>query len=394
MSSSKKFTKHKKKYWRKGIDTKDIEESITEQRRQKLLHDLASNKKNDELFEIEGTPTYSQNKRRPLTSEYHCTNHSIITLPIHHNKMTTSDAMSSSEDEIDMPREEMCSYRNVTLAKNVKCRGLGSLRKNLIETKPIDIWSTEATINDKPLPQRPAGIKRNNIINNNSIANLELPHSGTSYNPLYTDHQNLLHRATKDEERKLEKYKKLCSSIKMTPMDHNDRERQWLIEATEGLENKEEEEKEEGEGSDENEVAVPKFVAKRKTRQQKRKEMAQKQLALVRKASKLERQRQSDFNRIKSMKKEIAARERSRLENLQRRALRKSLYKTLRIGKYKYEKPPIDVQLSSELCGSLRLLQGTGSSLMSDRFMSLQKRNMVVPKGPHCTVRKSTIKKR
>uniref|UniRef100_A0A1X7UD66 Ribosome biogenesis protein NOP53 n=1 Tax=Amphimedon queenslandica TaxID=400682 RepID=A0A1X7UD66_AMPQE len=154
---------------------------------------------------------------------------------------------------------------------------------------------------------------------------------------------------------------------------------QWMVELSQGLD--------EASSSDDDDAIddIPVNVRPpaRKTNKQRRKERLIRKTALLHKAMKREKMRMSDVYRIKSLKKEIAAKEHMVKEKMLKRLHQKQskLTATRRIGKYKYEKPPVDVQLSSELCGSLRLLQGRGD-FITDRYKSLQKRNMVEPKGP------------
>ncbi|XP_019860097.1 PREDICTED: uncharacterized protein LOC105314964 isoform X2 [Amphimedon queenslandica] len=152
----------------------------------------AIEKSNKELFVIarasDTLSDSSKEKSRALRSEYHCDNHSAVTLPAQNTKKrydnedNDKNECDSSEEEADVPQESMYNYINNVVANDVKTRAFNSLTNTLIEAKPVDIWANEGE-KGTPLPRRPGVVFRSNI------ANIEIPHSGTSYNPSFKDHQ-------------------------------------------------------------------------------------------------------------------------------------------------------------------------------------------------------------
>ncbi|ELW49170.1 Glioma tumor suppressor candidate region 2 protein [Tupaia chinensis] len=66
--------------------------------------------------------------------------------------------------------------------------------------------------------------------------------------------------------------------------------------------------------------------------------------------------------------------------------------KPRRLGRLKYQAPDIDVQLSSELSGSLRTLKPEGN-ILRDRFKSFQRRNMIEPRERAKFKRKYKVKR-
>ena len=89
----------------------------------------------------------SKGKSNALRSEYHCSNHSAVTLPKQGTKKRIDhDGNSiSSDDEPDVPQELMYNYVNHVTANDVKTRAFNSLTRNLIKSDPIDIWAKEGT---------------------------------------------------------------------------------------------------------------------------------------------------------------------------------------------------------------------------------------------------------
>ena len=84
---------------------------------------------------------------------------------------------------------------------------------------------------------------------------------------------------------------------------------------------------------------------------------------------------------MKSIKKELAKQEEKSTKRKFRKALKekKKQEGTLRLGFKRFETPDLELKLSHEVEGSLRLLKPEGS-LFDDRFKSLQKRNIIEPR--------------
>ena len=51
-----------------------------------------------------------------------------------------------SDDEIDIPKEALYAHVNTNLAKAVKCRGINSLRRQLINDSTFNIWDSKCSI--------------------------------------------------------------------------------------------------------------------------------------------------------------------------------------------------------------------------------------------------------
>ena len=99
------------------------------------------------------------------------------------------------------------------------------------------------------------------------------------------------------------------------------------------------------------------------------------------KKQKEENLKKNEFYRLKSIKKEVAGAEEKSIQRQYKRAFqqKKKAEGTLRLGFRRFEAPDIELKLSDEIEGSLRLLKPEGS-LFDDRFKSLQKRNIIEPR--------------
>lgn len=110
----------------------------------------------------------------------------------------------------------------------------------------FDLWSNEKElkINDtneyylrttnKIMPKKP----KNFDVKPSLLPAVELPHPGTSYNPTYEDHQDLLLKAHLVELEKLKKEEKIMRSLdaKIPKMTQEQIEKLWLKEMSTGLE--------------------------------------------------------------------------------------------------------------------------------------------------------------
>jgi len=67
------------------------------------------------------------------------------------------------------------------------------------------------------------------------------------------------------------------------------------------------------------------------------------------------------------------------------------MYKPRTLSKNKYEAPDLEVNLSEEICESLRTLKGEGN-LLEDRYKSLQRRNLIEPRVKEKRKRKYKLK--
>jgi len=97
---------------------------------------------------------------------------------------------------------------------------------------------------------------------------------------------------------------------------------------------------------------------------------------------KLQRIQQNEIFRLKSLRRKVDEETQQLDEKNKKRAddeAKRLKYATKRIGRLKYEEPEMDLKLSGELTSSLRTLKPEGN-ILTDRYKSLQKRNIIEPR--------------
>jgi len=214
---------------------------------------------------------------------------------------------------------------------------------------------------------------------------VDKPHPGSSYNPALDDHMGLLMEATKVEHKKLKKERRLQRQLKLPPKQDLVTPEIKMAEFKEGLGpvKSEDEDDEEPTDSEAYRPAVAAISAEnRKLKSVRRREKMRKQLEKDRKNEKLKRIRQSEIYRLRSIKKDLKRLDNESSEKRERKKRRKEILAKTRPAKLSaiaYEEPDIDLQLSTELRGSMLGLKPEGS-LLEDRYKSLQKRGVVEPR--------------
>ncbi|ELW71019.1 Glioma tumor suppressor candidate region 2 protein [Tupaia chinensis] len=212
-----------------------------------------------------------------------------------------------------------------------------------------DLWDVDNPL-DRPLVGQDAffleqtkkkGVKRPSRLHvkPSQAPAVEVTPAGASYNPTFEDHQSLLlaaHEVELQRQREAEKLERQESVFR----------EMW-----------------------------------RKTEQQRRREKAARMLRAQQAKLRAARLQHQELFRLRGIKMQVA----QRLAELARRQRQRQAWrlaeadKPRRLGRLKYQAPDIDVQLSSELSGSLRTLKPEGN-ILRDRFKSFQRRNMIEPR--------------
>jgi len=233
---------------------------------------------------------------------------------------------------------------------------------------------------------------------------VEKPHPGSSYNPALDDHTTLLFEATKMETRKMKHERRLQRKLKLPPTADLVTPEIKMMELKEGLASTKNEDDDESDDEEDEErpeletyrpAVAPVSSENRKLKSVRRREKLRKEQEKTRKNEKLKRIRQSEIYRLRSIKKDIKRIENERSEKKDKKKRRKERLAKIRPAKLSaisYEAPDIDVQLSTELRGSLLGLKPEGN-LLEDRYKSLQKRGVVEPRTMQNHRRKYKLKK-
>ncbi|XP_049643236.1 ribosome biogenesis protein NOP53 isoform X2 [Suncus etruscus] len=219
---------------------------------------------------------------------------------------------------------------------------------------------------------------------------VEVTPAGASYNPTFEDHQSLLLAAHEVELQRQKETEKVERQLALPPAEQAATPETTFQEMCQGLLEESDGEaepkgplQEPGEPSDGGAETAPIRSApgERKTEQQRRREKAARILRRQQAAVRAARLRHQELFRLRGIRAAVAQ---WLVERARRRELRKQRRLALdnqprRLGRLKYQAPDIDVQLSSELCDSLRTLKPEGN-ILRDRFKSFQRRNMIEPR--------------
>lgn len=274
--------------------------------------------------------------------------------------------------------------------------------QDIIERPFYDLWNPNNPL-DKPLvgqdvffleQTKKKGVRRPSRLHvkPSQVPAVEVIPAGASYNPTFEDHQALLREAHEVELQREKEAEKLERQLALPTAEQAATQESVFREMCEGL-------LEESDGEDEpgcaeqpeadggtaetspTGAAGPEKRMENKTEQQRRREKAARKLRVQQAALRAARLQHQELFRLRGIKAQVAR----RLAELARRREQRRLWrladanKPRRLGRLKYQDPDIDVQLSSELSGSLRTLKPEGN-ILRDRFKSFQKRNMIEPR--------------
>lgn len=213
-----------------------------------------------------------------------------------------------------------------------------------------------------------------------------MPHPGTSYNPSLKDHQALL-ELVKERELKIikkEEHLNRVTTEMFKKVSSDERDTFKLNELRSGLDDEESNEKgpDNDNDSDSNEyIAVnPPVEVKRKDKKARRKQKEQRALQLALEKKKQLKKQTADLHRLKKLNAEIKVMEKELSEQRAKKKEReeKKREEPHRLSKFAFEEEEVDINMPEEISGNLRNITPTGS-ILSDRYKSMQKRNIIAP---------------
>ncbi|XP_038072769.1 ribosome biogenesis protein NOP53-like [Patiria miniata] len=404
----KRVAKNRKKAWRKHSNIQDVEEFLEEQRQQMRTGGLASEKSDQDLFFEDKDAgklirTKSGKKRGPIQLKVDRRLRPDPRVPPvpkafpRKNKRSSKRILEMRAKESQgvigankqrrlKQSEEQRSLYQETRQKEKKRQEVGQAT--------YDIWGEDATKVIKKggieadehflreTKKKPKKLPPRYQDKPSKLPAVEIIAPGASYNPSLEDHQDLVNatyeielKKQKDEER-LERWHKIPKlSAKQVQETYIDEMSAGLFaeEADQGVEP--ETTKGEAEGVLPN---PPTTFENRKTKKRKRKEKELKEKEKQVKAEKLQRIRQNEVYRLRSIAKEISEKDAQfEAERMKREQRQKEMENVPRaVGHHKLEEEPMVIKLSDELVGSLRELKPEGH-LLRDRYKSFQKRNII-----------------
>ncbi|XP_073673969.1 ribosome biogenesis protein NOP53 [Garra rufa] len=403
----KRVNKNRKKNWNKFSDIQDVEEFLDDVRLQeRATGGLLAEKTDDSLFfvdvgekdkkdkDTQPETTAGKGKRsKPLRIDLILQSNSHIPAPkdvlafqqpnAKKQRRTSERAAKSAAMGILPRRERLLQLRRAAAASGASAKER-PVANNNPERAFFDLWSagTPETADPYYLEQtKKKRVKRPDRLNEKPsvLPAIEVIAPGGSYNPDFFSHQDLLREAHEEEVKKVKAQEKLARQLAVK--EDLATEESTFKEQVEGLIEEEEIEPEVPEGDTEDTVIGPTATKEKKTEKQRKKEKAERIKELQRKAARHVIDKRQQLFQLRSIGADLKKGEqRTKMRQAQRKA-KQEAEKSMprRLGRLKFQTPDLDIQLSSELASSLRTLKPEGS-ILKDRFLSLQKRNIIEPR--------------
>jgi len=428
-NKKKGISKKNKKSWRKHTDVTDIENFLDDQRLEERLGGSFDKRENKDLFVEDKVPdselpksNKTLNKKQKASSAPKC--FQILkpwtSVP---DPITKRNRVKSREERKCAIRkliEETKKKSGIIKKKDIiakQSRALTkSIKENVLKRGEFvnDLWE------DNKKPPLADGEWLEDETNRHLLKNTgklrvrhpksyakntsktlpsglpatEIPHPGMSYNPSFTDHQQLL-KEIADKEMKLIKEEEHLDRVtsqmfsKITPLENK---KLWMKEMSEGLD------KTPGSG-DENEgnytaINPPTSFTKKKTRQARRKAKEAKREAHEKQKLRMEKKKTADIYKLRFLTKEISEKEKKH-ELIREKREKKKIAETNRVkklSKRKFEEPELEFNRPHEISGNLRALKPEGN-ILNDRFYSMQKRNILEVTAKQLKSHKRKVKK-
>lgn len=427
--TAKHVARNKKKYWRK-ISTQDIEDQLEDVRVQEMTGGVRADQPDHVLYQIDSERPLGSNEEMDTSSvpiirsvrkrdklDLHNLNtykilqpHSSVPTPGSDSRQLKDPSskqmkrLIEAQDLTDRRRKATKKYqhaesqRSKASAKNALAKVENAALDDPHVSQAYDLWNAQdkkkkkvrdlvgsqlASYSEQVTNKFNWKAPKHIIKKPSKLPAIETPLPGMSYNPTYDDHQNLLRQAVDIEVEKLEKEAKLQRKLatQLTQAEAAPIKQSWLKEMSSGLfdddigTNLQEEI-----ANAKDSVSVGKPVKNEtKTSQQRNKEKLQKKKRAVDKLAKEKRILDNKLFRVKSIRKEIESETKTQKEKEKQRQIKYEQHEqfgTKKFGRYKFENPDLDLNLSEDLTGNLRTMKTEGN-LLHDRFKSLQKRNII-----------------
>uniref|UniRef100_H2YXW9 Ribosome biogenesis protein NOP53 n=1 Tax=Ciona savignyi TaxID=51511 RepID=H2YXW9_CIOSA len=378
---AKRWNKNKKKNWRKKIDITDIEQGLEKKRLELRTGGLVKDKSDHELYFVEKKPVKRDDSTVHGRTKYKYRRLKVDQLlvpqpedvkPANNRNAAKIRRRSARQDLIAKLHRKKAKLPGV--CKRVEC----SLDIWNQDSKEIvgNVFQKNEIMEHTENVTGAAQVKRPTHLNKklglaNEVNAVEPAHPGASYNPSLEHHQDLLLQEHNRESAKISVAEKIERAV-ATDMTQIATEESKEKELMEGL-------FDEGEGGmdeDKEEVVLanpPVNTDDRKTMQVRKREAREKEELKKKKSEWANKLKEHEIFRAKTFLSEIKEKEKNIELKKERRKLKKKMPV---LSGIKYVEPDQDVQLSSELKGSLRQLKPEGN-LIFDRYKSLQKRCII-----------------
>ncbi|XP_067137548.1 ribosome biogenesis protein NOP53 isoform X1 [Centruroides vittatus] len=406
-SSKARFSKNKKKGWKKHCNIDDVDEFLEDKRLEERSGGPVSEKPNDEIFFIDKDKEFNEikipSKKKDILDDLKCfsalKNPSKVLPPIHVNVI----------QPLSKKRNKISKNKNRLLKKQIKQTKV--LHSEIKKENDVvyDIWSSKENNSsvekelDKDLiyyinettKKRLPKVPNHRYQKPSLLPAVEVPPPGASYNPEYIDHIKLLSEVVKNELEYEKDHKKIERALteKFPTIDEAPTEKTWLEEMSQGLKTENTEDDEENDEVGAISRNPPVRFDDKKSKQKRRREKEMKEKLKEKKKRKLENKRINEIYRLRSIKKDLVNLEK-KIEDKQIKKderLIKRMYRPHTLSKYKYEAPDPEFNLGEELTGELRTIKVVGN-ILEDRYKSFQRRNIIEPRIRQKVKRKYKLK--
>ncbi|KAL0130928.1 hypothetical protein PUN28_002489 [Cardiocondyla obscurior] len=419
-----KVSKKTKKSWRKYIDVKDVDAFLDNNRLEERLGGSFANRTDTQLFvidkdnKIENAVSKRAARLALKIKEPKCfaslKSHTNVPDPIskRNRVRTKEERMSSILQQREMERKKLGilklkekeALKNRMLAKAIKanCPKKGEFKydmwnsTNVLLPETVTEWMSSDNI--RHIVSH-LGMKKRNIPSSlhkkpSPLPAVEIPHPGTSYNPSYSSHQELLQEVVKKELKlmKEEEHLDRVTTQMFKKISLKKQNENMMKEMLQGLSTaqslnsksgeKDSDKEEENDDKNSSTAVTNKKPVKnaKKTLVQRRKQREQKQATNIHALDKLKKKKISDIYKLKALQKQIEEKEKKqellRQKRIKKHEINLSMPKTL--SKTKFEPIDPDFQLAEELTGNLRNCNPS-KNLLKERYKSFQQRNIIPP---------------
>lgn len=419
----KRVSKKTKRAWRKYTDTADVDDYLEDVRLEERLGGPLEKRINSELFVYDNVHTVSKTLQpyNEIVSEKK--KHSLELPRCFHimqpwssvpdpitkrnvRKVQEKQTMSDGKDSEATKNRKVVTKKCKQAPIKEKNNERDDFNKSVWKTKPEDTigegakWMSEETIRHNLIGlgkfkvRAPVTfMKASKTRNSSTLPATEIPHPGASYNPSFTDHQNLLKEVVEKEEKviKEEAHIQRVTTNLFSKITAHEKQESWLSEMSEGLHH---EVNYEENGGEYKAINPATRRDKKKTLQKRRKLREAKHAEAERKRFLIEKKKVSDIYRLRFLNNELDTKEtKEALLRKKRDEKRAALVnKPKHLSSHRFVEPDLEFNRCHEISGSLRALKPEGN-LLADRFYSLQRRNIIPPSVKINKIRKKNVKR-
>ncbi|KAE9595273.1 putative ribosome biogenesis protein Nop53/GLTSCR2 [Lupinus albus] len=359
MGKKAKGSRKGKKAWRANISTEDIDDFIQKSTKDALSGGSLNTLSNDSIFFEDKSQDLAVKKK----------------IEKHRQKVLHCDSvLQKNQFVLPVPSStyKKSAKKLKALPKIKDANKIDHKDESSLAPDVFDLWGDKDESNGK--------FKK--ASKHSLIPAVEVDPPGCSFNPTFESHQDTLACAVAEEMQKIYKDELGPEPVPLTvPGEAIPEEERYFLDVDGGSDEDENNLENEGEHDDDASEKRP-IKTKRVTRvvlnkRTKRKEQLKKE-AEAKKVKELSKEIDSIPKIIQEIEEEDKEKNK---RHLRRQVAKQERLKARppRIGKHKFEPAPVQVLLSEEITGSIRKLKGC-CTLIKDRYKSLEKRGLIVPK--------------